>query len=416
MARVASSAARRASSARSSSLRRSWASDDVHLHARDQLARGERLDEVVVGAGLQPLDARLLPGARGEHDHREVGRRLVRAQARDQPESVEVRHHDVREDHVGALRADRREGGLAVDGRLHRPVRGEHARQVLAHVGVVVHDQDARRPRGAVDSGGTRAAGGGRRRSGVRVRQPAARLLDEAVVRRARAAGRARLAARTTRRPCALESTTVIVVPPSTRALRRRRRRPAGARARAPARARCRSLPACAPARRRRDGIGRRRAAARARGSRCPCRRPRARSRSPRAASDTRTFPSKVNFRAFEIRFSRIFSHMSGSIRTGCGSGSQLDLVREAGVAHRRVEVLRQLPGEDVEADGLERHAGASGLDAREVEQAARRASAGGARCGGRSRGPGPRASARASGARPSWGRASASAACGARG
>ncbi len=79
---------------------------DVHLHARDQLARGERLDQVVVGADLQPLDARLLPGARGQHDHREVGRRLVRAQARDQPESVEVRHHDVREHHVGAPRAD----------------------------------------------------------------------------------------------------------------------------------------------------------------------------------------------------------------------------------------------------------------------------------------------------------------------
>ena len=109
------------------------------------------------------------------------------------------------------------------------------------------------------------------------------------------------------------------------------------------------------------------------------------------AASDTRTFPSKVNFRAFEIRFSRIFSHMSGSIRTGLRQRLAADLVREAGLAHRRVECVGQIPGEGVEADGLERHAGASCLDAREVEQAARRAFAAGARCGGRSRGRGPR-------------------------
>ena len=123
---------------------------EVHLHARDQLARGERLDEVVVCTRLKPLDARLLSRARGQHDHRNVARRFGRAQSRDQAEAVEIRHHDVREDHVGTMVADGGEGDLAVDGRLDGPIPGEHARQVFAHVGVVVHHEDASRQRSAV--------------------------------------------------------------------------------------------------------------------------------------------------------------------------------------------------------------------------------------------------------------------------
>ena len=157
---------------------------EVHLHARDQLPRGERLDEVVVRARLKPLDARFLACTCGQHDHRDLGRRFGRAQSRDQAEAVEVRHHDVREDHVGTMIADGGEGDLAVDGRLYGPVPGEHARQVFAHVGVVVHHEDTSRQRSAVHRGrGTRAFGNGDGRRG-RVRQPSDRLFDEQVVAR----------------------------------------------------------------------------------------------------------------------------------------------------------------------------------------------------------------------------------------
>ena len=55
-------------------------------HARHQLARGERLDQVVVGAGRQPLDARLLAGARRQHDDRDVrGAGVARAAPRSSP-------------------------------------------------------------------------------------------------------------------------------------------------------------------------------------------------------------------------------------------------------------------------------------------------------------------------------------------
>ena len=36
---------------------------EVGMHARRQLGGGERLDEIVVGAGVEPLDGRLVAGA-----------------------------------------------------------------------------------------------------------------------------------------------------------------------------------------------------------------------------------------------------------------------------------------------------------------------------------------------------------------
>ncbi len=54
----------------------------VRAHPREQLARGERLDEVVVGARLQALDRALLARARGEHDHRHVAQQRVLVQRR----------------------------------------------------------------------------------------------------------------------------------------------------------------------------------------------------------------------------------------------------------------------------------------------------------------------------------------------
>src|SRR4029079_13311680 len=44
---------------------------DLRVDARPQLARAERLDEVVVGPGGCPFDARLFAGAGREHDDRQ---------------------------------------------------------------------------------------------------------------------------------------------------------------------------------------------------------------------------------------------------------------------------------------------------------------------------------------------------------
>ena len=74
---------------------------DVGADARQQLARGERLGQVVVGPGVQPLDPRLLAGAGGEQDHRQVAERRVGAQRAQQAEAVEARHHHVGEHQVG---------------------------------------------------------------------------------------------------------------------------------------------------------------------------------------------------------------------------------------------------------------------------------------------------------------------------
>ena len=71
------------------------------LHAREQLARIERLAEVVVRAEFQPDDAVDVVRTRGEHDHRDVVAR--RAQLAQRREPVDARHHQVEHDQIRAL-------------------------------------------------------------------------------------------------------------------------------------------------------------------------------------------------------------------------------------------------------------------------------------------------------------------------
>ena len=68
---------------------------DLCAHARHQFARAERLDEVVVGAVLQPLNARLFAGARRQQNDRQLRALRILAHCAQQAESVEVRHHHV---------------------------------------------------------------------------------------------------------------------------------------------------------------------------------------------------------------------------------------------------------------------------------------------------------------------------------
>ena len=77
---------------------------EVRPDAGQQLAGRERLDQVVVGAGLQPLDGRVVARAGREHDHRDVHRGRVLAHGGEQAEAVEHRHHHVGQHEVGRRR------------------------------------------------------------------------------------------------------------------------------------------------------------------------------------------------------------------------------------------------------------------------------------------------------------------------
>ncbi len=81
--------------------------------ARRELARRERLGDVVVGAELEADDAVGLLAAGGEHDHRQVALRPDPAAER---EPVRSRQHHVEHDQVRRGALDQRAGGLAVPG------------------------------------------------------------------------------------------------------------------------------------------------------------------------------------------------------------------------------------------------------------------------------------------------------------
>ena len=87
------------------------------LDARDQLARRERLCQVVVGPGIEAGDLVGLLRARRQHHDRDVARVRIAPQDPDQFEAAHVGQHPVDQDEVGPLVADTRECGLAVLGK-----------------------------------------------------------------------------------------------------------------------------------------------------------------------------------------------------------------------------------------------------------------------------------------------------------
>ena len=70
----------------------------------DQLARGERLGQVVVGAGLQRLQPGFLARAGAQQDHRHRAHPWIRAQRCEQGHPVAPGQQGVREHQVGVSR------------------------------------------------------------------------------------------------------------------------------------------------------------------------------------------------------------------------------------------------------------------------------------------------------------------------
>ena len=113
-------------------------------HPRQQLARGERLDHVVVDAGLEPADAVVLLAAGGEHDDRDVAGQRLAAPAPRQFQAAGAGQHPVQQDQVRHAFGDRGLRLARVAGR-HR-VEIALAQGVGDHVadrGFVVDDEDA---------------------------------------------------------------------------------------------------------------------------------------------------------------------------------------------------------------------------------------------------------------------------------
>ena len=85
-------------------------------HPRQQLARVERLGQVVVGAELEPDDLVDVVALGGEHDDRRVGALGQRADAAADLEPVDAGEHDVEQHHVEVALLQRGQPALPVAG------------------------------------------------------------------------------------------------------------------------------------------------------------------------------------------------------------------------------------------------------------------------------------------------------------
>ena len=110
----------------------------------EQLLERERLGQVVVGPGVETLDAVADGVARGEHEDRHAVADL--AQRPGGLQAVEARHHHVHHDGVRVDAADPGEGlGAVGGGRDVVAVELQRAAQRLADGAVVLDDEDVLR-------------------------------------------------------------------------------------------------------------------------------------------------------------------------------------------------------------------------------------------------------------------------------
>ena len=108
---------------------------------REQLLTLERLDEVVVGTGVQALDAGLQRVAGGEHEDRHV---VGRAQPAGHLDAVELGQPEVEDDEVGVERRRLAQRRLAVGGDAHLvALQAQRALEDLGDLLVVLDDEHA---------------------------------------------------------------------------------------------------------------------------------------------------------------------------------------------------------------------------------------------------------------------------------
>src|ERR1051326_1886557 len=121
--------------------RRCGSAAQDRLHARDELARLERLRQIVVRTELEPDDPSHQLAARSEHDDRHATRLADRAA---DCEAVDAGQHDVENDDVGRFRLHGANAVMRIDERAHREA---EAREVLleerVELFVIVDDEDA---------------------------------------------------------------------------------------------------------------------------------------------------------------------------------------------------------------------------------------------------------------------------------
>jgi hypothetical protein len=115
-------------------------------HSGDELARAERLHQVVVSAGRPSVDSRFLAGTCREQQHRDRPQRWIAANFFQQAKAIHRRHHDVGEDQIGGLAPGRCQRGDPITHRLDLVLGEQHPCDVLAHVGVVVGNEDSGLP------------------------------------------------------------------------------------------------------------------------------------------------------------------------------------------------------------------------------------------------------------------------------
>ncbi len=116
-----------------------------------------RLHDIIVGAGLQSLDARLLSGSRREKNDRQQRGRCLGA-AVSPGRTVKLRHHQVTQYQVRRIGETSGQSLLTVrhgEDLISRPI--QQAADMSAHVGVIVGEQDARTR--ALDTGAVETAG-----------------------------------------------------------------------------------------------------------------------------------------------------------------------------------------------------------------------------------------------------------------
>ena len=155
---------------------------EQRAHAGEQLLALERLDEVVVGADVQALHARLQRVAGGEHQDRRVV--AVVAQAAGDVDAVQPRQAEVQHDDVGQEGVRLVEAADAVAGELDLvALEAQRALQDLRDLLVVLDDEHADGTAGGFHSldvtgrtgGMTRTFSGAFRRSRGRRREQGSR-------------------------------------------------------------------------------------------------------------------------------------------------------------------------------------------------------------------------------------------------